>query len=289
MGIQLRTLDSREAAGFCPYLLPETNARLQQGSERVLALGAVSGRYACGAAAALIDEDTAVLTDLFVDETIRRQGVGARLLDELLFQLRERGVTEVSAFYALNAEDTAAMDALLISRGFPQPEAIARNFKVDSRDFHNARLLGRAFRPDYRAPESVFSFAQLPSSALSILLDDDGIPSPLSWKENQHRAAPDLSMALVQEGEVVAYQLCGESADGGYILLAANTRDDAPASSFLTLLTALANRCYYHRGGDFPFYFSATTEHAERLALRLMDGQYTEYVEYGTHIPLSPQ
>lgn len=288
LGWNVRLLDRNQLPGFRPYLLPGTAAALERGDENVIAIGAVTGRSACGAAAARLDgEGGARLTDLFVDEAVRRRGVGAFLLDQMLELLSGTGpLWDVTADYALNGEDLAAMDALMVKCGFSRPRLCARSFRAMSDDYRRHPVLRRSFDPRYRTPENVLSFDRLPREALDGLEQAEGIPPVLSWSGLKDRALPELSVALVRDGGVDAYLLAEESVDGGFVLLAAVTRPGGPASAFVTLLVELVNRCVYRAGGSFPFYFSTINDHAETLARKMMDGHCTEYEEHTCYFPL---
>lgn len=277
----IRMLNRKELAGFVTYLLPFTTAALERGDEKVIAIGAVSGRNAVGAAAIRINNDgEAVLTDLFVDAAVRRQGVGTGLLKELLNNLTALGFEMITADYALVGEDLAAMDALLVKCGFTEPRLRAHNFCAPKELYCQAPIISRAFTPLYRTPEGVVSFAQLSREALDELEQAQDIPNALSWLHLKHRAIPELSVALVHDGKVIAYQLAEESIDNGFVLLSAVSRTEALPSAFLILLLDLLNRCWYRAGGDFLFYFSATNEYVEKLARRLMEGRFIEYEEH---------
>lgn len=281
MELSIRTLTREELPGFRPYLLPAAAAALERGDGDVLGLGAVTGRHACGAAAARRDGgDSAILTDLFVDAAVRRQGVGTFLLKSLL---RALGVREMTAGYALGGEDLAAMDALLVKCGFSRPVLRSRCFRAMSDDYREHPVLRQCFDPRYRTPEGVVSFDQLPREALEELEAAGDIPYRLSWSRLKGRALPELSPALVRDGKVAAFQLAEESADGGFVLLSAVNRENAPRGAFLTLFVELGSRCVYRSGGDFPFYFSTINDHVEQLARRLMDGRCTEYEEHACY------
>ncbi len=280
MEMQARVLTRQELPGFRPYLLPGTAAAIQRGDEDLLALGAVSGRHALGAVAARLTEDgEAALTDLFVDEAARRQGVGTYLLGELVQALLELGIDQLTADYALKGEDLTAMDALMTKAG-AEPQFRARSFRADSRDYHDHHLLGTCFTSQYRTPEGVIPFFQLSPQELEELEEAEDIPYVLSWPLLKDRAVPDLSVATVRQREARAYLLAEESADGGFVLLAAVRREGSKGSDFLAMLRELLNRCWYWRGGDFPFYFSAINEHTERLARSLMGDRCQIYEEH---------
>lgn len=220
------------------------------------------------------------LTDLFVDETARRQGVGTYLLFSLLEDMEAIGIDTVTADYTLRGEELDAMDKLLKRLNFEDFKVRSRTFMAQSRDYKDHPIIGRAFRPDWRPPEGVAAFSKLPADALRELEQAKDMPSNLSVAVLKGRLEPELSVALMKDGRAIAYLLGEESSDGGFVLLAAVSREGAPATAFSTLLTDLINRCYYWRGGDFPFYFSTINEHTERLARGIMRGKCVEYEEH---------
>ncbi len=281
MEISLRYIDRRELPGFRQYLLPATALAIEREDEDVLALGAVSGRHSVGAAAVAPDGlNGAVLTDLFVDGSVRRQGVGGALIAELADILAEAGIETLSADYTLKGEELQAMDALMRSAGFTAPALRSRTFMAHSRDYKDHRILGAAFTPEWRTPRGVCAFSELSEEQLAELASAEDIPDMLSWRLLRDRAEPELSVALVQDGRVTAYLLAEESQDGGFVLMSAVSRESAPATAFTSLLTELMSRCFYWRGGDFPFYFSAINEHTERLARGIMRDRCVEYEEH---------
>lgn len=288
MTIQLRPLDRRELPGFRPYLLPDTLSRLDAGRQNIFALGAVSGRSALGAAAVRLEDGSAELTDLFVDTQARRMGVGGVLLDSLLDRLAELGVSHVTADYALRDQELAAMDALLESRGFTPPSIRSHVFTAQAADFKEDRRLGTAFSARYRTPDGVIPISTLPPAALAELETDDTIPDYLSWSTLKKYAQPELSVAFLQDGKVLAYLIGGDSADGGGILMAAFRREGGPLTAFLPLLREQVNRCYYRFGGDFPYYFSALTPQVEKLALHLMGDRFVRCEEHTSHFTFPP-
>lgn len=287
MELSIRLIDRTQLAGFRPYLMPLTAAAIERGDESVTAVGAVSGRNSVGAAAVqTLAAGGARLTDLFVDAAVRRQGVGSFLLDAVIETLRSKGCAGVTAGYALDPEEQAAMDALLAKYGFTAPVAAVRCFKVMSEDYREHSIIKRAFSPRYRTPEDVAPFSELPRAALDELEAAADIPDSLTWSHLKARALPDLSVALVREEKILAYLLAEEGVDGGFILLAAVSREEAPPTAFITLLLELVNRCFYWAGAEFPLYFATINDHAERLARSLMNGRCEEYEEHNCRYSL---
>lgn len=285
----IRTLDRKELPGFRPYLLPDTARSLERREKDVLALGLVLGRNACAATAARLSGETAELTDLFVDETVRRRGMGRLLLERLTERLAAEGIIRLSASYVLRGEELAAMDRLMLSCGFSAPRRRSRVFRTHSEGFHQDPRLGAAFSPQYRTPRDVCTLAEAPRVALEELWRGEDIPDYLAPEAFQRRALPELCVAMVQRGRVSAYLLSQEDGDGGIVLLAAVRREGAPPTAFQTLLLELLNRCWYRLGGDFPFYFSVLDSKVERLALLLMGERYEDYEEHSCARLLFPQ
>lgn len=285
----IRTLDREELPGFQPYLLPDTARSLERREKDVLALGLVLGHNACAAAAARLSGESAELTDLFVDETVRRRGAGRLLLEVLMEQLAAAGIIHLSAGYVLRGEELAAMDRLMIRCGFSTPWRRSRVFRTHSEGFHQDARLGAAFSPRYHTPPEVCTLSEVPLKALEELQQEEDIPDYLTPEAFQTRAVPGLCVAMVQGGRVTAYLLAEEDGNGGIVLLSAVRRRGAPSTAFQTLLLELLNRCWYQLGGDFPFYFSVLDDKVERLALLLMGERHEDYEEHSCARLLSCQ
>lgn len=268
--VTTRTLDREGCLPFQSYLLPATaQAMLQRREAGYTAVGAVSGRYSVGIAVLHTEGTAARITDLFVDETVRNRGVGSRLLRALLETVPPE-IETVTAYYTLSPPLLDYMDALLEDAGFSSPETRAKAYTTRAHSYKGDRLLGRAMDPAYRTPKDVFPFSALSPEAMEELRNAPDIPDLLAWDTYANRVDPDLSVALVKDGRVAAYLLCGEGGEDGFILHAALRREGAPATAFLSLLLDMGNRCYYQKGGDFPLYFSAINDTSNGLAERIM-------------------
>lgn len=112
-----RPLTGTELPPFSQYLLPDTLEALRAATPGLIALGAVLGRSACGAAAAQVVDGRASLSSFFIDENARGQGTGGALLDQLCQQCAGAGARVLETGYALSGPDLAAMDALFLRRG----------------------------------------------------------------------------------------------------------------------------------------------------------------------------
>ena len=275
----IRDLDRGELPGFRPYLLPATALNLERRADGLQALGLVTGRSACGAAAVRWSGVSAELTDLFVDASVRRRGGARALMDALLQRLKAAGITQISADYVLRGEELEAMDHLMGCCGFSTPQRRSRVFQVHTRQFHDDPRLGAAFSPKYRTPPGVCTLGEAPAEALEELRTAEDIPEHLSWTALQDRALLELSVGMLREGRITAY-LLAEEGGGGCVLLSAVRRLEGSPTAFFTLLLELLNRSWYRFGGGFPFYFSTLTPRVEQLALRLVGDRFEDYEEH---------
>lgn len=276
--IQLRLIDRRELPGFRTYLLPETVRRLEQGDENTIALGAVTGRHSCGAAAALLSGEEAELTDIFVDAAVRRQGIGRQLLDAMLERLDGMGqIALINASYVLRGEELTAMDRLLVSRGFSPPARRSLVYEIPAEKFLNDKMLGRAFSAQYRSAKGVKALSEVPEHAIQEL--EQNVPEPMRWSTARDRVDPELSAVMVRNGQVVAYQLMEETV-GGVVLRSIVSGEGARPVDFLLLLREVLNRCWYRIGGTFTVYLSALSDASNQLTVRLTEGRNVVYEEH---------
>lgn len=286
--MELIPLDRDYLNAFGAYLLPEARDALRTGQTQWLVTGAVAGSCSCGAAAARQDGDKAEVRSLFVDETIRGQGVGTALLEDLCRRLRQRGAMTVRLSYVVEEQQREAMERLLRHCGFSAPQRGAPVFRVHSADVHQLRHVGRAFSTAYHTPPDVVGWEQLTDTMRQTLAQDKVIPSYLSWTALQGKMDPLLSVASVNQDKVEAYLLAGQSDDGGYVLLSAMALPGAGAMALFRLLPELLHRCYFHGGGDFLLHFSTMTPRMTRLAQRLMGQRYETFYEYSSQKNLDP-
>lgn len=275
-------------SGFLPYLLPETIQAIKSRDPAHVAVGAVLGRTSIGGGAFRVTEDTAYITCLFVDPHVRGYGIGTGLFQALLSQLPP-GVKQLRAEYVLKPPELLHMDALMVKMGFPAPTVRSYVFTTWSHAYRNHPLLGRAMDPAYRTPENILPFSALSEKHLTELAEADDVPDYLSWETHQSKADVDLSCALLENGAVVAYLLCGEGGEDGILLLSALRREGAPPAAILLLLLEMGNRAYYRKGRSFPLYFSAQSEQVTQLGQKLMGDSFDVREEHLCQRPVSPE
>lgn len=283
--LSVRPAAAGEQRYFEQYLLPQTVQAVRRSGAVYTVLGALSGTLACGAAAVRWADGEAALESLFIDPQIRGRGLGGALADLAILTARERGAGSLRCDYVLAGADLAAMNAIFSRRG-GAPQLLGPAYCADMSGYREARLVGAALRGDYRPSPHVVPFSALTPEQLARLEARGDIPGYLRWQSCAPRCDRELSLAWVQEGQVSAYILGGETADGGYLLAAAWRGAEAPAASFPALLRCQLNRCWYQAGGGFLYYFSAVTAPAQALARLLLQGHCREYAQMSAQIPL---
>ena len=95
-----------------------------------------------------------------------------------------------------------------------------------------------------------------------------------------------LSVAWVEDGEVVCFQLISHSGPGSYVGLSSWRSNRAPGDVFAHLLSAVANLCYYDAGGDFLFHGSPVNAHSEALTRAYLGDQCTRLEEHEAELRL---
>ena len=270
----------QERRHFVQYLLPQVR---QSGDAAIL--GAYAGNLACGAAAVRWEGGDAVLASLFVDPQVRRQGLGGALADLALRLAAEKSSPCLSCTYVLDQGELAAMNRIFMRRGgslrYGGPVCCA-----NASDYEGTRFLGAALQSGYRPPPAAVPFSRLTPEQLARLAAREDIPDALRWESCADKCDRELSLAWVEEGQVRAYILGGESADGGYLLAAAWRGPESPAISFPSLLRCQLNRCWYRAGGGFLYYFSAETAPAQALTRSLTGGRCREYACVSARVSL---
>ena len=280
----IRLLKKQELAVFSQYLLPQTYREIRRCAPPWIVLGALWGRFACGAAAVRCSGDTADLASLFVDPQVRGEGIGGALLDQAMALAGEQDCKELAAKYLLAGQELAAMDRLLGCRGKVLTREKPLVYGMDSERYHSHSLLGVAFRYDYQPAASVVPFSSLSAEQLERLEARDEIPSFLRPSVNRARMLPDLSVAWMSDGTATGYLLGSAVGLRDFSLIAA--WQERPSTAFLHLLRAQLNLCFYRSGGDFRFFVSPVNPRTERLLLRLTGGAYTRYEKHAAVLPL---
>lgn len=282
----LRPLTTEELPAFSQYLLPRAAQALAAGEENLHAFGLVTGRCSAGAVCASAGPDGAVLTSLFVDPALRRQGAGGALLDRAAESCRAAGARTLRASYTLSGGDLTAMDRLFARRGAAMDTESEETFRMDSAAFHDMPLIRGALRPDFRPAPAVRRFCDLTREQLDVLAADPEVPAFLSPQAYAGQADPALSLAFVENGRVTAYTLACDSPDNGCVQLSTVRTSASSPVSILALVRGLVNLMYYRHGGDFPFYTSTVSPESRALVERLAAGRYTLYGNHSAVLSL---
>ena len=259
------------------YIMPHITGEMQQEPENFAAVGAAWNNRAIGAAVITEDPDepgAAAVASLFVDPEVRGKGVGKALLAACADIAAEAGAEVLTLTYTLDGEDLEAMDCVVRSMG-GVPEFRRPVFTMSSADFHDSRVLGRAFRPDYRRPENIVPFIDLTPEQLEELQEDPDAPWYNPWMQ------PELSLAYLHEGRVAGFLLGRMSSPGSYAVQGIWRSSSAPFNTIHTLLLAHVNLCYTHNGGaDFLYHCSAAVDFVYRLIQTYTEGKHRRFEEH---------
>lgn len=281
--ITLCALDPAQPGPYEQYILPHISAEMRLEPERFAALGAVWNSSAVGAAVITEDEDVpgaATLVSLFVDPQVRGKGIGTALLDASVKTAEAAGAGALTLSYTLDGEELEAMDRAVRALG-GNPQFRLPVYTMNSADFRETRLLGRAFRPDYRMPENVVRFIDLTEEQLETLGDDPETP----WYSPG--LDPELSLAYLQNGHIVGFWFGRKSGPGNYAVQGIWRSPAAPFNTFHVLLTAHVNLCYTHNGGeDFLYHCSTGASFAETIVQTYTAGKYRRLEQH--HAMLIP-
>ena len=257
---------------YAQYLLPHIASQAKWNPDRYVALGAAWKGYAVGAAAVSMRKprpdaarsDTAALVSLFVDPEARGQGIGTGLLRLAAEEAEKRGAVSLELSYTMPEPELKAMDHIVSKLG-GNPVFHANIYTVESANFHDSPLFGWTMKPDFRPAANVKSFRDLKREQIDRLNENPEIPEYLRPASKKEIMDPALSVAWVDEGEVVCFQLISHSGPGSYAGLSSWRSERAPGDAFAHLLSAAANLCYYDAGGDFLFYGSPINDYSEAL------------------------
>lgn len=268
--VTLCYFDPAEPGPYEQYILPQIAAEMRQEPERFAALGAVWDNYAAGTAVFTEDPDdpeAAALVSLFVDPQVRRRGIGTALLNAFLTGAADSGLEKLTLSYTLDREELDAMDCFVRAMG-GVPMFINPVYTMASVDFHDSRLVGRAFRPDFRMPENVVRYIDLTPEQLESLHADPDAP----WYSPGMQ--PELSLAYLWNGRVVGFWFGCMTTPGNYAVQGIWRSPAAPFNTLHVLLMAHVNLCYSHGGGDFLYYASTSVEFVDRFLRTYTEGKY---------------
>ena len=271
-------LDKTNAGPFAPYLMPAVRRYIGDGRE-LIAIGAAMDENSVGAVAAAVDHDVLHLVSLYVDPSVRRQGVGSALLRALGARVNELGlyVESVRTYYMEEDEDTAVIAAFLRSAGFGELEPANRLFSVDTAELHHIPKINDALSMDYQPDPHVRPFSEITPAQLAEIEADPDVLSALKPSNIRFNLMRSASTIWVEDGHVLGWILAYQGVDGEIVLAAACKRNGAPDGCFRHLLYALANRCYMMLGRDYKVYILAINEHAGSLVEKLSGGKMHEY------------
>ena len=260
-------LDMASPGPYRQYVLPHIATRARWNPERYAALGVVWQGYAAGAAAVSWDPDRAdeaVMESLYVDPKARGQGIGTELARLAAGEGLKLGADALTFSYALGGAELEAMDRIVRTLG-GEPSFRANVYTLDSALFHDSPVFGWTLTAAFRPAANVKAFRDLSREQIDRLNENPEIPEFLRPAARKDMMDPALSLAWVENGEVVSFLLTSHSGPNSYAALSGWRSDSAPGDAYVHLLTACANLCYYDAGSDFQYHLSPITDHSEEM------------------------
>jgi GNAT superfamily N-acetyltransferase len=258
-------LNEGNVEAFRPYLTEEA-ASLQQD---ILALGAVTGEYACGAVAARVHGNgQAELLAMAVDPAVRRRGVGSMLLRNLLKRLRQ--TERLVAAYRGTPEELSAADAFYNAVWGGVPEDLGAVFQLRVGELADTPLYERF---GYAGSErAILRFDTLQPDQMERLLREEEIPEHLRWNALPGHFRPDLSFAFMNQGRAEAYLAVTEEERGvlAPVLVALGNRSFVLLPLLSAAVRAVTAACPPETGLEIV----CVNPVAEGLGLRLLGRRY---------------
>ena len=277
--LKLYILDKTNAGPFAPYLMPQVRQYIGDGKE-LLAIGAATEEHTLGAVAASAENGVMHIVSLYVDSSVRRQGIGTELLRALGRLANDRGLRVNGAMAYFMEEDGMDIDGLaafLRYAGFGEPQLSNRLFCVNTADLHGMPSFSEAFSADFQPDSHVRPFAAITPEQLREIEDDPEVMDCLKPSAMRFNLMRSASMGWLENGHVLGWILAYQGIDGEIVMASACKRAGAPDGCFRKLLYALANRCYMMLGRDFNTYILTLNEHSGGLVEKLSGGRMHEY------------
>lgn len=217
------------------FMLSEPRAMLENGWP-LIALGLTEKDVACGILTGYVSGGVFNITTLYVAPDYRRKGGGTLLLQHLCEILRQiPGLLAVSAEYTVTHNEHRLLESFFDKLGFEPEETEQVIYSAPLEKIAGSRFfmnLGDAPLPDYILP-----FSEIPSIYLQMLdnrLSDNGVDL-LEEPLTKAKLDRDLSLGVIENGQVTACVIFDHSFNGQLTLAYADTGSNPP-SVFATLI-----------------------------------------------------
>lgn len=274
MDFTIQPITEAQMPAFAPYLLAVTTQMWQEDSQGMVLLGLVAdGTQACGAVAGVQEGEAFHLINLYVDEHIRGQGLGRKLVETLLEQVAPG--TPVQANWMLPQLDFSQLDSFLQHLGFgPAQQVGAPTLRLDTRVMRTLPVIRRAFSPNFRPDSNIVAIKDLTQEEWDEVAGDETIAPELRLNSlAEEELHSPFSFAYRYGGKIVAYFLAIPAPDGASILPVVSRQGAHPAA-FLQLTTAAIHASLpYLPGGDGYYWTNTTNAESLGLAQRLSGDQ----------------
>lgn len=265
MEITIREITPELLPAFEPYLLPQADEMLRE--ESSFAFGAVCGSQTCGAAIGVSENGTLYIGSLFVDKTVRRQGVGTALL-QALTDAADTGDAETQ--WVLPDGDFEVLDAFLQKNGFSPAERGADITRLDTRKMRADSAIRRAFSPTFRPDGNIVRLCDITDEQRAELYADLDIQEVLRAGGLEY-LFPDSPLCLGYRygGRITAYFVAEITGEHEAVVRAVVARRGAPPAAALQLCAAGLNAGLPLLGGDGYLWMDTINDASRAFAARI--------------------
>ncbi|MGI5979721.1 MAG: GNAT family N-acetyltransferase [Oscillospiraceae bacterium] len=266
MEFSIREITQEMLPAFEPYLLPQSVESLYE-EDGARAFGAVCGEQTCGAAMGVVQNGVLYLMSLFVDEKVRREGIGTALLKALT---DAAGTAAAEADWILPDGPFEEMDAFLQKNGFSPAERGGDITRLDTRKMRADSVLRRAFSPAFRPDGNIIPLAEMTDEQRRELYSDEEI-DPFLRAERFAALFPCSSVCLGYRygGRITAYFIAEPVGPHEGVVRAIVARKGAPPAAVLQLCAAGLNAGLPLIGGDGYLWMDTINDASRALAARL--------------------
>lgn len=285
MKLSINVVTKDTLASFRPYILQNAQETMGQ-KEDAICLGAVlDGTNSCGAIVGVpLGEGVLCIISLFVDEKVRRQGIGFLLLYELLQHTTID--MEVCALWILPEEENRELLPFLEACGFGEAEFFENIYRVQLSTLINRPVLKSAFSPSYKMSQNVIPYEKWSEEDRNSIETDDTIASLLKPSNFDTKVLHSgYSFGYRYNGRMQAYLLLQETGEQRFAVLSAVSRKDGNPAAMLQLATAALHQCLTatrHKSGEI--WMEAINEHSEKLIRGLFGADLQIWGSYGSEL-----
>ena len=261
--MEVRVLERKNAKFYSGLFLPQVAEEIEN-SEETLSLILQSGRIAVGALAGKLEEDSFVITSLYVAENYRREG-GATLLFETLKDAVSPLVRNIKIHYLEQEED--GLEDYLDVCGFEEEITDTRFYRIFLEEIEEMPLFQKAYQPS----QHICSLSEIKETDLEWLNHIAEKQNSLLPPGGFLNAAIDKKLSIIyqKENEITGYLLFDKK-EGRELMLSALWADPKNPAVAVILLRE-AKKKIEERGKEVSSVLTETVnEKSEALLKKLL-------------------